>query len=114
MAYKCGVDISGIPDIPHAVIDKRFVDGKDMLRKYPGHYVTVREEGGATYHMSKPGANCIPSSVLVAEGRVFKDGFTLGDPYNYKNTQVIDFANNTLYIYDVNGDVRMVHLSEVA
>lgn len=97
----------------HAVIDVRYVDGKDMLRKYPNHYVSVREEGGATYHVSSAGVNCMPNAVLVAEGKVYKDGFNPASAPSYKNTRVIDFANNREYIYDFDGDVRFVELQEV-
>ena len=53
----CDVDLSRIPEIPHAVIDTRYENGKDLLRKYPGHYVTVRDELGAVYHVSKRGSS---------------------------------------------------------
>lgn len=102
-----------IAEIPHAVIDERYSNGKDMLRKYPGYYVSVREEGGATYHVSNPGVNCLPNVVLVAEGRVYRDGFLPASAPAYKNTRVIDFANNREYIYDFNGDVRYIELQEV-
>ena len=99
--------------IPHAVIDQRYVDGKDMLRKYPGSYVSVREEGGATYHVTNPGINAFPNAVLVAEGRLYKDGFNPATAPTYKNTRIIDFANNREYIYDFGGDVRYITLQEV-
>lgn len=100
-------------DIPHAVIDQRYVNGKDMLRKYPGQYVTVREEGGATYHINNPGINSLPNAVLVAEGRLYKDGFNPSIAPSYKNTRVIDFLNNREYIYDFAGDVRYIDLQGV-
>lgn len=100
-------------DIPHAVIDQRYVNGKDMLRKYPGHYVTVREEGGATYHINTPGINSLPNAVLVAEGRLYKDGFNPATAPSYKNTRIIDFLNNKEYIYDFAGDIRSIDLQGV-
>lgn len=113
MCKSCTVDLTKIPDIPHAVIDKRYVKGKDMLRKYPGHYVSVREEGGATYHVSKPGVNCLPNAVLVAEGKLFRDGFNPASAPSYKNTRILDFSNNREYVYDYDGDVRYTELLEV-
>lgn len=110
----CKTDLRHIPDIPHVLIDKRWKDGKDLLHKYPGHYVSVREEGGATYHVSKPGPNCLPNSVLVAEGRVYRDGFNPATAPDYKNTKVIDFLNNVIYVYDHKGDKRKITLQEVA
>lgn len=110
---NCEIDLSKIADIPHAVIDSRFHDGKDMLRRYPGHYVTVRNEGGSVYHVSKPQPNCLPTSVRVSNGFFERDGF---DPINsvpYKNTTVIDFLNNLMYIYNSEGDVRQITLEEV-
>lgn len=106
MEANCVVDLSKIPDIPHVLIDKHYVDGKDQLRKYPGHYVTVREEAGATYHVSKPGLNCLPSAVLVAEGRLFKDGFEPDKNQNYKNARIIDFANGFEYVYNSLGQYK--------
>lgn len=114
MATICATDLRKIPEIPHAVIDARYVDGKDVLRKYPGHYVSVRQEGGATYHVSKPGYNCLPNAVLVAEGKLYKDGFDPTTAPAYKNTQIFDFLGNVMYIYDHDGDVRKITLQEVA
>lgn len=113
MSVHCEVDLNNIADIPHAVIDSRFFNGKDMLRKYPGHYVTVRDEGGAVYHVSKPKANCLPTSVKVSNGFFERDGF---DPINtdpYKNTTVLDFLENVMYVYDSEGDIRKITLEEV-
>lgn len=101
-------------DIPHSVVDERYVDGKDQLRKYPGHYVSVRQEGGATYHVTNPGLNGLPNAVLVAEGKVYKDGFDPASAPEYRNVRVIDFSNNREYIYDYGGDVRYVDLQGVA
>lgn len=109
----CDVDLSKIPDIPHAVIDSHFHDGRDMLRKYPGHYVTVRDEGGAVYHVSKPAANCLPSAVRVSNGVVERENFDVINRPPYKNATVLDFLANAMYIYDSNGDVRKVTLEEV-
>ena len=110
----CDVDLTRIPEIPHAVIDTRYENGKDLLRKYPGHYVTVRDELGAVYHVSKPGLNCLASSVRVAEGVLYKDGFDPESAPAYKNGRVLDFLNNKEYIYDYNGDVRVATIGEVA
>jgi len=110
MNQSCVVDLSLIPEIPHVLIDERWTDGKDMTRKYPGHYVTVRQEGGATYHVSKPGPNCLPTAVLVAEGRLYRDGYDPLHAPKYKNTRVLDFFNNREYIYDGKGDYRIVNL----
>lgn len=109
----CELDLSKIPDIPHAVIDTRFVDGRDMLRKYPGHYVTVRDEAGSVYHVSKPGPNCLPSAVLVSRGVVERENFDVVNRPPYKNATVLDFLNNVMYVYDSNKDVRKITLEEV-
>ena len=113
MSQYCEIDLTNIPDIPHVVIDSRFYDGRDMLRKYPGHYVTVRDEGGAVYHVSKPKANCLPNSVKVSNGFFEREGFDPTNSLPYKNTTVLDFLNNAMFIYDSNGDVRKVTLTEV-
>ena len=114
MKVVCDGDLNKIADIPHAVIDARFHDGRDMLRKYPGHYVTVREEAGAVYHVSKPEPNCLPSVVKVSNGLVERDNFDVINRPPYKNATVLDFLTNSMYIYDSNGDVRKVTLSEVS
>lgn len=101
------------PDIPHVVVDAHYENGKDVLRKYPGAYVSVREEGGATYHVSLPGPNCLPNAVRVSEGRLYRDGFDPSTAPTYKNTQVIDFHNNLMYIYDYDGNVRKITLQAV-
>lgn len=101
-------------EIPHSVIDRRYVDGKDTLKNFPGHYVTVREEGSATYHVTHPGINCLPNATLVAPGLLYRDGFDPDLAPEYKNTRVLDFSNNREYIYDYAGDVRFVTLQEVA
>lgn len=113
MSQSCNTK-HGWAEIPHAVIDKRYANGKDLLHKYPGQYVTVREEGGATYHVSNPGINCLPNAVLVAEGKIYRDGFNPATAPDYKNARIVDFANNREYIYDHLGDVRYITLQEVA
>ena len=113
MNTSCTVDLGNVADIPHAVIDTRFENGKDMLHKYPGHYVSVRDEGGAVYHVSKPGPNCLASSVRVSNGLFERDNFDPNHGNKYKNTVVLDFLNNLMYIYNHEGDVRRVTLAEV-
>lgn len=107
----CIIDPKHIADIPHATIDERYVDGKDMLRKFPGHYVVVRREH-ATYHVSKPGFNCLPDVVLVSSTPIYKDGYDPDTMANYRNNTVYDFLNNKAYVFDYNGDYRIITLTE--
>lgn len=107
---QCEVDLTKLCDQLHAFIDARIVDGKDQLRKYPGHYVTVRQEGGAVYHVSKPGPNCLSSSVLIRRGTLFQDGFN-PTAIPYTNTDVYDFVNNKMYVFDMTGDYRVITLT---
>lgn len=112
MIAQCEFDLSAVADIPHAVIDTRYQNGKDLLRKYPGHYVVVRDEASAVYHVSKPGPNCLPNVVKVKEGIMYKDNFDASRT-KYKEAMVYDFFAGKLYVYDHEGDVRSITLSEV-
>lgn len=105
----CGIDPCLIPDIPHAVIDTRYENGKDLLRKYPGAYVVVRDEN-ATYHVSKPGYNCLPNAVPVSRTPIFRDNYDLAHDKHYKQNTVYDFLNNKAYVFDPEGDVRVIAL----
>lgn len=110
---NCGLDLCKIPDIPHAVIDTRYEDGKDLLRKYPGHYVTVRDEN-AVYHVSKPGLNCLPNAVPVSRNPIYRDNYDLNRDKKYKQNTVYDFLNKKAYVFDPEGDVRVITLQEAA
>lgn len=109
MRIQCEFDLNKIQDIPHAVLDTRYQNGKDLLRKYPGHYVVVRDEAGAVYHVSKPGPNCLPNAVKVQPGMMYKDNFD-ADRHNYREAFIFDFLNNKLYVYDHEGDKRVITL----
>lgn len=109
MANNCNIDYKDICDVPHAVIDKHFVDGKDQTRKFPGYYVSVREEAGAVYHVSRPGPNCLSSAVLVSAGVMFIDGYN-PNTRPFKSATVYDFLNNKAYIFDPKGDFRTITL----
>lgn len=110
MRIQCDVDLNSIADIPHAVVDTRYQNGKDLLRKYPGHYVVVRDEAGAVYHVSKPGPNCLPNAVKVKEGVLYKDNFNPDLGVKYREAKIFDFVNNKLYVYDHDGDRRVITL----
>lgn len=104
---SCGIDLCKIPDIPHAVVDTRYEDGKDLLRKYPGAYVTVRDEN-AVYHVSKPGYNCLPNAVSVSRNPIYRDNYDPERDKRYKMNTVYDFLNNKAYVFDNDGDVRVI------
>ena len=110
MRAQCEFDLSQVLDIPHTVIDTRYQNGKDLLRKYPGHYVTVRDEASAVYHVSKPGPNCLPNATKVKEGILYKDNFDHTRGVKYREAMIYDFLNSKLYVYDHNGDKRVITL----
>lgn len=98
-----------ILNIPHTVVDTRFVDGKDVTKKYPGYYVEVRDEN-TVYHVSTPKNGCMLNSLPVARLPLYIDNY---DPINmktYRNTIVFDFTMNKMFIFDFNKDYRVVNL----
>lgn len=109
----CNMDLCKLPDIPHQVIETRYEDGKDLLRKYPGSYVTVRDEN-TVYHVSKPGLNCLPNAVPVSSMPIFRDNYDLAHDRRYKMNTVYDFLNNKAYVFDHMGDVRVIALTEAS
>ena len=108
----CMKDFRKIPDIPHVSIDTRFVGGKDQLRCFPGHYVSVRDEN-ATYHVSHPGFNCLPNALVVARTSIYRDNYDPETMARFRNNFVFDFLNNKAFVFDNNADYRVWDLQEV-
>lgn len=100
-------------DIPHTLVDTRFVDGKDVTKKYPGFYVEVRDEN-AIYHVSVPQDGCVPTSLCVAKLAVYKDNYNPNTMSRYRNTTVYDFANNKMYVFNFDKNYRVVNMTEEA
>nr|DAJ81785.1 MAG TPA: hypothetical protein [Caudoviricetes sp.] len=98
-----------IPDIPHTLIDTRFVDGKDITKNYPGFYVEVRDEN-TIYHVSTPRNGCVVNSLAVARLPIYKDNYDPNTMAKYRNNTVFDFAKNKAYIFDFNKKYRTVTL----
>ena len=63
-----------IHDIPHTVVDTRFVDGKDITKNFPGYYVEVRDEN-TVYHVSTPKGGCVLNSLPVARLPLYKENY---------------------------------------
>lgn len=99
-------------DIPHTLIDTRFVDGRDVTKDYPGFYVEVRDEN-TVYHVSTPRNGCIVNSLAVARLPIYKDNYNPATMATYRNNTVFDFVANKAYIFDFNKNYRTVSL-EVA
>ena len=57
------------------------------------------------------GDNCLPNAVLLSRGVLFKDGFVPALAPKYKNATIVDFLKNKEYIFDANGDYRVVALT---
>lgn len=112
MKDNCIIDPACIPCIPHATIDDRYVDDRDMLRKYPGYYVTVRNEN-ATYHVGRAGKNCAPNAVVVARTPIFRDGYDPAIMPKYRMNTVYDFLNDRAFIFDNNMDYRTITLGAI-
>lgn len=102
-----------ILEIPHTVIDTRFDNGKDLTKQYPGYYVEVRDEN-TIYHVSTPKGGCILTSLAVARLPIYKENYDPKHMATYRNTTVIDFAQNKMFIFDFNKNYRVVALTEEA
>lgn len=106
----CNCDLAApIQNIPHTVVDTRFVDGKDVTKKYPGYYVEVRDEN-TVYHVTMPQGGCLLNSLPVARLPLYIENY---DPINmkkYRNTVVFDFTQNKMFIFDFNKEYRVVEL----
>lgn len=100
-----------ILEIPHTVVDTRFVDGKDITKNFPGYYVEVRDEN-TIYHVSTPKGGCILNSLPVARLPIFKENYDPETMAKYRNSIVIDFAQNKLFIFDFNKNYRTVDLTD--
>ena len=110
---KCSCNAAApILDIPHTVVDTRFVDGKDITKNFPGYYVEVRDEN-TIYHVSTPKGGCVLNSLPVARLPIFKENYDPNPMARYRNSMVIDFAQNKLFIFDFNKNYRTVDLTEV-
>lgn len=111
---KCSCNAAApILDIPHTVIDTRFVGGKDITKDFPGYYVEVRDEN-TIYHVSTPSGGCILNSLPVARLPIYKENYDPDTMARYRNTMVIDFAANKMFIFDFNKNYRTVSLTEEA
>ena len=108
---NCNCNLAApILEIPHTVVDTRFVDGKDVTKKYPGYYVEVRDEN-TVYHVSTPKGGCVINSLPIARVPIFKDNYNPSTMATYRNNVVIDFTQNKVYIFDFNKNYRIVYLS---
>lgn len=96
-------------DIPHTLIDTRFVNGKDMTKNFPGYYVEVRDEN-TVYHVSTPTSGCVANSMAVARLPIYKENYDPKTMATYRNNTVYDFLNNKEYIFDFNKNYRVVDL----
>ena len=101
-----------IHNIPHTVIDTRFVDGKDETKKYAGYYVEVRDEN-TIYHVTTPAGGCMLNSLPVARLPIFKEDYDPTTMATYRNAVVFDFAQNKMFIFDFNKNYRTVDLTAV-
>lgn len=102
-----------IHDIPHTMIDTRFVDGKDRTKEFPGFYVEVRDEN-TIYHVSIPKEGCVASSLAVAHLPIYKENYDPENMSRYRNNVVYDFTNNKAYVFDFNKNYRVITLTEEA
>ena len=100
-----------LPDIPHTLVDTRFVDGKDITKNFPGYYVEVRDEN-TIYHVSTPRNGCVINSLAVARLPIYKENYDPTTMATYRNNTVFDFAANKAYIFDFNKNYRTVTLTE--
>lgn len=98
-------------DIPHTLVDTRFVDGKDVTKCYPGYYVEVRDEN-AIYHVNTPKDGCVPTSLCVAKLPIYRDNYDPNLMARYRNNAVYDFTANLMYIFDFNKNYRVVTLED--
>lgn len=98
-------------DIPHTMVDTRFVDGKDVTKNFPGYYVEVRDEN-AIYHVSTPDEGCVPTSLCVAHLPIYRENYNPTTMIRYRNTVVYDFAQNKMYVFDYNKNYRVVTLTQ--
>lgn len=109
---KCSCNAAApILEIPHTVVDTRFVDGKDITKNYPGYYVEVRDEN-TIYHVSTPKAGCILNSLPVARLPIYKENYDPTTMATYRNTVVFDFSQNKMFIFDFNKNYRVVTLTD--
>lgn len=102
-----------VPVIPHTLIDTRFVDGKDMTKKFPGYYVEVRDEN-TIYHVTVPAHGCVANSLAVARMPIYKENYDPKTMEVYRNNVVYDFAKNKAYIFNFNKEYRVVTLVKEA
>ena len=109
---KCNA-AAPICNIPHTVVDTRFVDGKDITKNFPGYYVDVRDEN-AIYHVSQPKDGCIINSLVVARLPIYKDNYDPKTMATYRNNVVFDFTANKMFVFDYNKNYRVVALQEEA
>ena len=98
-------------NIPHTVVDTRFVDGKDVTKKYPGYYVEVRDEN-TVYHVSTPKGGCLLNSLPVARLPIFKENYDPAHMKTYRNTVVFDFAQKKMFIFDFNKNFKVVNMED--
>mgnify|MGYP003588715850 CR=1 FL=1 len=96
-------------DIPHTLVDTRFVDGKDVTKNFPGYYVEVRDEN-AIYHVNTPKDGCVPTSLCVAKLALYRENYDPKNMMRYRNNVVYDFSANKMYIFDFNKNYRTVDL----
>ena len=109
---KCSCNAAApILEIPHTVVDTRFVDGKDITKNFPGYYVEVRDEN-TIYHVSTPKAGCVLNSLPVARLPIYRENYDPTTMATYRNTVVFDFAANKMFIFDFNKNYRTVDLTE--
>lgn len=98
-----------ILEIPHTVVNTRFVDGKDITKNYPGYYVEVRDEN-TIYHVSTPKNGCVINSLAVARLPIYKENYDPNTMAVYRNNTVYDFAQNKAFVFDFNKNYRTVDL----
>lgn len=107
----CFCELAAPMEIPHTVVDTRFVDGKDATKNYPGYYVEVRDEN-TIYHVTTPHNGCILSSLAVARLPIYKENYDPEAMPTYRNNVVFDFARNKMFVFDFNKNYRVINMTE--
>lgn len=108
---SCSCAAVPVLDIPHTLVDTRFVDGKDVTKNFPGYYVEVRDEN-AIYHVNTPKDGCVITSLCVARLPLYRDNYDPEKMVRYRNNVVYDFVKNVMYVFDFNKNYRVIELQE--
>lgn len=109
----CSCSAAPVLDIPHTLVDTRFVDGKDVTKNFPGYYVEVRDEN-AIYHVNTPKDGCVPTSLCVAKLPIYKENYDPSCMSHYRNNTLFDFSANKMYVFDFSKNYRVINLTEAA